>query len=155
MSMGWSNPETVGSGMLQTGGDRPSPASAAVSRRMSSQRSRDTGAEMAIRRRLHAAGCRYRVHFPVPGLRRRRIDVAFTRVRLAVFIDGCYWHGCPLHCRLPEHNREWWAAKITGNRRRDRDTSERLLAEGWTVLRFWEHTDPDAAVQEVLRALAP
>ena len=133
--------------------DRPPPRNDEISRRMSAQRSRDTEAELAVRRRLHGAGTRYRVHWPVPGLPRRRIDIAFTRLRIAVFIDGCYWHGCDAHCRLPTHNAHWWEHKIQTNWLRDRNTDDHLCAIGWTVLRFWEHEDPDVAGRAVLAAV--
>lgn len=114
----------------------PGASSPAVSARMSSARRRDTTPELALRRELHSRGLRYRVTYPVPGQRRRTIDVAFTKVRLAVFVDGCFWHGCPDHGTQPRSNSAWWQQKPTANAARDRDT-DRLLAEaGWTVLRF-------------------
>ena len=133
--------------------DRPPARDAEIARRMSAQRSRDTEAELVIRRCLHRAGRRYRVHWPVPGLPRRRIDIAFTRLRIAVFIDGCYWHGCDSHCRLPTHNGHWWHQKIESNRDRDRDTDDHLRGIGWIVLRLWEHEDPAIATRAVLAAV--
>ncbi|MDG9690453.1 very short patch repair endonuclease [Streptomyces sp. DH17] len=109
---------------------------------MRKQASKDTGVELAVRRLLHAAGLRYRVEYPVPGMARRRIDVAFTRAKVAVLIDGCFWHGCPLHATRPKANAEWWRNKLDRNMARDRETTEHLTALGWTVLRFWEHEDP-------------
>lgn len=117
----------------------PGSSSAAVSRRMSTARRRDTAPEVALRRALHRRGLRYRVAWPVPGQRRRTIDVAFTRARLAVFVDGCFWHGCPLHGTAPRANASWWSEKIGGNQRRDRDTDRALARLGWSVLRLWEH----------------
>jgi len=116
---------------------------------MSRQRSKDTGAELAVRRLLHAAGLRYRVEYPVPGMARRRIDVAFTRTRVAVLIDGCFWHGCPKHATRPKANAEWWREKLDRNMARDRETTEHLIARGWTVLRFWEHESPDTVAARV------
>jgi DNA mismatch endonuclease (patch repair protein) len=116
---------------------------------MSRQRSKDTGAELAVRRLLHAAGLRYRVEYPVPGMARRRIDVAFTRTRVAVLIDGCFWHGCPEHATRPKANAEWWREKLDRNMARDRETTEHLVAQGWTVLRFWEHESPDTVAARV------
>ena len=116
---------------------------------MSRQRSKDTGAELAVRRLLHAAGLRYRVEYPVPGMARRRIDVAFTRTRVAVLIDGCFWHGCPEHATRPKANAEWWREKLDRNMARDRETTEHLIARGWTVLRFWEHESPDTVAARV------
>jgi DNA mismatch endonuclease, patch repair protein len=121
---------------------------------MSRQPSRDTKPELAIRRRLHALGLRYRVDVaPVPGLR-RRADVVFTRRRVAVFVDGCFWHGCELHGRLPIRNRDWWGEKLEANRRRDRQTDQLLGEAGWLVVRLWEHEIVDEAVERVLAALA-
>ncbi|MET9252224.1 very short patch repair endonuclease [Streptomyces sp. NPDC003717] len=134
------------------------PSSAAVSARMSRQLSKDTNAELAVRRLLHAAGLRYRVEYPVPGMARRRMDVAFTRAKVAVLIDGCFWHGCPLHATHPKSNAEWWRTKLDRNMARDRETTEHLNAAGWAVLRFWEHEDPvDVAARvraAVVRRLA-
>lgn len=119
-------------------------ASTPVRRRiMQSNRLRNTKPELAVRRLLHAAGLRYRVDVaPVPGLR-RRADIVFPRQQVAVFIDGCFWHGCPDHgpTRFGT-NPDYWAAKIEENQVRDLDTSARLGAAGWRVLRFWEHRDP-------------
>jgi DNA mismatch endonuclease (patch repair protein) len=109
---------------------------------MSRQASKDTAAELAVRRLLHAAGLRYRVEYPVPGMARRRIDVAFTSVKVAVLIDGCFWHGCPEHATHPKANAEWWRNKLDRNMARDRETTEHLVEAGWTVLRFWEHEAP-------------
>ncbi|NYJ03926.1 DNA mismatch endonuclease (patch repair protein) [Geodermatophilus daqingensis] len=97
---------------------------------------------MAVRRLLHAAGLRYRVAWPVPGQRRRTIDIAFTKARLAVFIDGCFWHGCPLHATSPKANAAWWAEKISTNQARDVDVTAELEQMRWTVMRFWEHEPP-------------
>lgn len=113
---------------------------------MQANRSRDTRPELAVRRRLHALGHRYRVDVrPVASIP-RRADVVFTRARVAVFIDGCYWHGCEEHAAIPQQNRDYWGPKIRGNMARDADTTTRLEQAGWTVLRFWEHEDPDEVV---------
>jgi DNA mismatch endonuclease (patch repair protein) len=126
------------------------PSSPGVSARMRRQASKDTGAELAVRRLLHAAGMRYRVEYPVPGMARRRMDIAFTRAKIAVLIDGCFWHGCPEHATQPKANADWWREKLDRNMARDRETTEHLRAAGWTVLRFWEHEDPkDVAVRVV------
>jgi len=108
---------------------------------MSRQRRRDTEPELLLRRELHRRGLRFRVDAPIPGLPRRRADVVFTRARIAVFVDGCFWHGCPEHATHPATNAQWWAAKLTRNVERDRETDEHLRAAGWTVLRYWEHAD--------------
>ena len=109
---------------------------------MMANRGRDTGPELAIRSRVHRAGLRYRVDWALPFDRRRRADLVFTRVGLYVFIDGCFWHGCPEHFVTPKTRTEFWLAKIEGNRRRDRDTDARLRELGLTPLRVWEHTEP-------------
>ncbi|MBT1191339.1 very short patch repair endonuclease [Rhodococcoides kroppenstedtii] len=126
---------------------------AATSTRLSRQRRRDTKPELALRRLLHAAGLRYRVdRAPLPGLR-RRADVVFTRARVAVYVDGCFWHSCPVHATHPRNNAQWWADKLAGNVARDRDTDRRLEEAGWTVVRIWEHEDPAAAAEKVVRAV--
>lgn len=115
---------------------------------------RDTPAELALRRRLHASGLRYRVDVaPVAGLR-RRADVVFPRQQVAVFVDGCFWHGCRAHKPPPKANKDWWEAKLEGNRRRDADTNARLAAAGWTVIRVWEHDDAEAAAAHVQSVVA-
>ncbi|MBD0420741.1 very short patch repair endonuclease [Streptomyces sp. TRM S81-3] len=120
---------------------------------MSRQASKDTNAELAVRRLLHAAGLRYRVEYPVPGMARRRIDVAFTRAKVAVLIDGCFWHGCPVHATQPKANAEWWRNKLDRNMARDRETTEHLAAQGWMVLRFWEHELPEDVAVRVRAAV--
>lgn len=132
----------------------PGSSSAQVSARMSQASRRDTQPEIRVRRLLHAQGLRYRVAYPFPGYRRRTIDIAFTRVRIAVFIDGCFWHGCPEHGTRPRANSDWWATKITANRSRDEDSTRLLIDLGWEVLRFWEHQDPEEAVQVIASAYA-
>jgi DNA mismatch endonuclease (patch repair protein) len=119
--------------------------SAAARRTMQANRGRDTGPEIAIRSVLHRQGLRYRVNAPLPIDRRRRADVVFSRVGLYVFVDGCFWHGCPSHFVMPKTRTEFWRAKIEGNSARDRDTDERLRQLGLTPLRIWEHIDPEAA----------
>jgi DNA mismatch endonuclease (patch repair protein) len=136
-------------------GDRPPASSAEVAARMSRARRRDTAPEVAIRREAHRRGLRYRVDTPVAGLPRRRPDVVFTRQRVAVFVDGCFWHSCPVHATVPKSNRDWWVAKLERNVVRDRETDERLRVLGWTVLRFWEHEDPIAAVDVIERVVRP
>ncbi|WP_378099379.1 very short patch repair endonuclease [Cellulomonas sp. T2.31MG-18] len=132
----------------------PGSSSAAVSRRMSRLPRRDNAAELAVRRILHAHGLRYRVVFPVSGRPRRSIDIAFTRAMVAVFIDGCYWHGCPEHGTQPSANSEWWRTKIAANQARDVDTSEHLANLGWTVLRFWEHVPAEDVATRVSRVVS-
>lgn len=115
---------------------------------MRSNRSRDASPELAVRRRLHAAGLRYRVDFaPLGG--RRRADIVFTRQHVAEFIDGCYWHGCPDHATFPKRNSDYWLPKLARNVERDRETDQSLREAGWTVLRFWEHESPDDVARRI------
>ncbi len=129
------------------------PSSPAVSARMSRQTSRDTGQELAVRKLLHARGLRYRVNVPVPGLPRRTVDIVFGGPKVAVFLDGCFWHGCPEHATHPKANAEWWRTKLERNVARDRETTEHMTATGWTVLRFWEHEAPGAVAERVAEAV--
>jgi DNA mismatch endonuclease (patch repair protein) len=122
---------------------------------MSRQARRDTAPELALRRVLHARGRRYRLCYPVPGLPRRTIDIAFPGPKVAVFVDGCFWHGCPEHGTDPKANDEWWAEKLARNVERDRETDAALGARMWRVVRVWEHEDASEAadrVEDVLRA---
>ncbi|WP_308738240.1 DNA mismatch endonuclease Vsr [Kocuria dechangensis] len=120
-----------------------------ASDRMSRQRRRDTEPEMLLRKELHRRGLRYRVDAKLPGMPRRRADVLFPRRKVAVFVDGCFWHACPLHATSPQTNSAWWRTKLEGNVARDRDTDQRLKQLGWTVLRFWEHEDMTLAADAV------
>ncbi len=113
---------------------------------------RDTLCELALRSALHRLGLRYRVDWPLPGTR-RRADVAFVTPRVAVFVDGCFWHRCPQHATFPKANAEWWRDKLAGNVARDRDTDARLKRDGWRVLRFWEHEEMDKAAARVARVV--
>jgi DNA mismatch endonuclease (patch repair protein) len=116
---------------------------------MQLQASRNTLPEVALRSALHRMGLRFRVHVrPVPGVR-READVVFTRARVALFVDGCFWHGCPQHASWPKANARWWKAKIDANRARDRDTDARLGEAGWLVVRIWEHEAVDEAAARV------
>ena len=113
---------------------------------------RDTKIEVAVRKLLHARGLRFRVDF-APLNKRRRADIVFTRRRVAVFIDGCFWHGCPIHYVTPKSNTDYWAAKVTRNATRDLDTTEALTEANWVVLRFWEHEGADSIAQAVVQSL--
>jgi DNA mismatch endonuclease (patch repair protein) len=106
-----------------------------------------------LRRILHGRGLRYRLDRPLPGLPRRRADITFGSQRVAVFVDGCFWHACPEHGTLPKRNDEWWAAKIRRNTERDRETDAHLQAYGWKVIRVWEHESADEAADRVEGAI--
>lgn len=121
---------------------------------MIANRSKNTAPELAVRSILHARGLRYRVHVrPLPALR-RTADVVFTRRKVAVFIDGCFWHACPDHFVMPRSNADYWEPKIARNQRRDRDVNDILRAQGWIVLRFWEHQPPSEAADAIERTVA-
>lgn len=124
-----------------------------TSLRMAAQRRRDTGPEVELRRILHSRGMRYRVDLRIVGLPRRRADLTFVGRRIVVFVDGCFWHGCPDHKTAPKTNADWWAAKLAGNIARDRETDAYLSEMGWKVLRFWEHEDPAHAADLVEAAV--
>jgi DNA mismatch endonuclease (patch repair protein) len=125
------------------------PPTGAKRRAMQSQRVRDTGPEMELRKRLHARGLRYRLHrHVVPGTR-RAVDVVFGSACVAVDVRGCFWHGCPLHGTKPKANAEWWAAKLERNRTRDQDTERRLTESGWQLIVVWECDDMDEAAGRV------
>ncbi|MFD4551208.1 very short patch repair endonuclease [Streptomyces sp. NPDC058466] len=124
-------------------------SSAAVRAVMRANRSRDTKPELLLRAALHRAGLRYRVDIrPLPDLR-RRADVVFPKAKVAVFVDGCFWHGCPEHHRPAKKNAEKWSKKIEDNRDRDAATTLALERQGWVVLRFWEHENPEQAAAKV------
>ncbi|MFF1459815.1 very short patch repair endonuclease [Streptomyces sp. NPDC058330] len=129
------------------------PSSPSVSARMSRQARRDTAPEVAVRKLLHASGYRYRLNERVPHMPRRTIDIAFTRAKVAVFLDGCFWHGCPDHATQPKSNAEWWRQKLDKNMARDAETTAHLVAEGWAVLRFWEHQSPAQVAEVVAEAV--
>ena len=137
---------------LRPGGtDREVPES--VRRRMRNTPRRDTPFELAVRRRVHARGLRYRVDRTVAAGSRVRPDLSFAGPRIAVFLDGCFWHSCPEHRTTPRTNRAWWTRKLDANRERDRRRRRELEAAGWTVLRFWEHEDPGAVAAEIEHAV--
>ncbi|MFE9252950.1 very short patch repair endonuclease [Streptomyces sp. NPDC007088] len=124
-------------------------SSAGRRRNMQAIRSRDTKPEFLIRRLVHARGLRYRVSArPEPGLR-RTADLVFRPAKVAVFVDGCYWHGCPEHYQAPKVNSGYWSEKIVRNVARDRDTDQRLRDAGWLVLRFWEHEPSEECADRI------
>lgn len=117
-----------------------------VRKRMQGTRQRDTPKELALRSALTRLGLRYRINAPVPGSR-RTVDVLFRRAKVAVFVDGCFWHCCPEHATWPKANAAWWRAKLQANVARDRDTDTKLQSAGWRVIRVWEHQDPAPAAR--------
>ncbi|WP_083976914.1 very short patch repair endonuclease [Kitasatospora azatica] len=120
---------------------------------MRANRGKDTGPELALRSLLYQRGLRYRVNARPLAEIRRRADVVFPGARVAVFVDGCFWHGCPDHYRPAVKNADFWRDKIDGNRARDAETNQKLLAAGWTVVRVWEHDDLTRAAEEIEQLL--
>lgn len=131
----------------------PRAGSEFIRAKMQAQRVRDTKPEIMLRRVLHARGVRFRLSGKLPPLPRRTADIVWAQRRVAVFVDGCFWHGCPEHFVLPKTHSEWWQEKIDRNRRRDEETSETLVATGWSVLRIWEHVPATQAADAVEAAL--
>lgn len=131
----------------------PQASSAAALARMKTARRRDTKPEMAIRSLLHARGLRYRVDVPPIEGMRSRADIVFAREKVAVFVDGCFWHLCPDHGTLPKANAEWWRAKLERNQARDEVTTASLSSGGWVVIRCWEHDAPSLAANRIERAV--
>jgi DNA mismatch endonuclease (patch repair protein) len=121
---------------------------------MRANRRKDTGPERQVRGLLHARGLRYRVDLPIKlgSPRPIRPDIVFTRARLAIFIDGCFWHGCPDHKGRPRTNAHYWGPKLDGNAARDRQQTDALNEAGWLVLRFWEHEDPLTVARAIVTA---
>lgn len=126
--------------------DRPRPLNTTVREQMRRMPREGTSPELALRRELHRRGLRFRVNYrEVPG----RPDIALTRARIAVFMDGCFWHLCPVHGGVPVNNREWWRAKLNRNVERDREKDESLRERGWLPLHYWEHDEVDEIADEV------
>ncbi|UVS76835.1 very short patch repair endonuclease [Actinokineospora sp. UTMC 2448] len=140
----------VGDEVRPPGSWASSPAARAT---MRANRGRDTLPERRLRALLHRRGLRYRVSFrPLPDFR-RTADIVFPGARVAVFVDGCYWHGCPDHYQESATNSAFWRDKIATNVRRDRETTRVLEEQGWTVVRCWEHEEPSVAAERVFHAL--
>lgn len=114
-------------------------------------RQKGTDAELALRRALHAMGLRYRLQVPLLSRPRRVADIVFPGPRVAVFVDGCFWHGCPEHATWPKKNADFWREKIHANRARDADTNRRLEAHGWQVVRVWTHEREEEAAERIAR----
>jgi len=109
-------------------------------------RGKNSAAERALRSALHAEGLRFRLHRRIEGI---AVDVVFVGPKVAVFVDGCFWHGCPDHATFPKTNQDYWLPKLAENRERDRRQTARLRAGGWTVFRVWEHQCLPPAEQSV------
>ncbi|HEX8870694.1 MAG TPA: DNA mismatch endonuclease Vsr [Lentzea sp.] len=132
-------------------GPAPPATSEATSRVMRRTRRTGTAPELAVRRELHRRGLRYLVDVAPPGTnRRRRVDVVLRGARIALFVDGCFWHSCPQHGQVPKANHEWWEVKLHGVVVRDRDTDVQLTSAGWLVVRVWEHEDPEEVADRVV-----
>jgi DNA mismatch endonuclease (patch repair protein) len=138
----------------RTGDRRESWASSpAVRASMQSNRPRDTRPEIALRSAVHRLGLRYRVSAPpLPGLR-YTADLLFTRAKVAVFVDGCFWHGCPEHHTVAATNAGYWAEKVRRNRERDAETDRLLRESGWHVIRIWEHQEIDDSARRIAKAV--
>lgn len=129
-----------------TVGERPKPLNLLVRDQMRRMSRAGSTIERAVRSELHRRGLRFRVNYRgLPGTP----DIAFTRARIAVFIDGCFWHACPVHGTWPVNNREWWRAKLLRNQQRDREKDAALEEMGWLPLHYWEHDDPEEIADEI------
>lgn len=132
----------------------PNPASAAVTKSMKGNRRVDTSPEVTLRSRLHRAGLRFRKDYVVRfATGHTRADVCFPRLKVAVFIDGCFWHACPRHGTAPKHNAWYWSPKLRRNRERDARATAELRRSGWLVRRYWEHVPPARIAERVMRVL--
>ena len=169
LASAWTQVKECGLGTYAcASGDRPTTvrkkagsswaSSDAVRASMRGNKGRDTKPELMLRSAVHALGLRFRVNYRPIKSSRRTADIAFTKLKVAVFLDGCFWHGCAQHHRQAKTNADFWATKIEGNRTRDAETDRLLAAEGWVTLRVWEHEDPKAAadrVAEIVRSRRP
>lgn len=131
---------------ISAGNRAPAPLNEHVARQMRAMPRRDTAIEVALRRELHRIGLRYRTHVrALPG----RPDIAFTRAKIAIFVDGCFWHKCPTHGTAPKNNGSWWAAKLNENVARDQRKDQKLRDMGWQAVHVWEHEDPVIAAAAI------
>jgi DNA mismatch endonuclease, patch repair protein len=132
---------------------KPIASSFSAKRRMELQRQKNTGPETRIRSVLHKIGLRYRIDYQPLGNFRRKVDIVFVKHKVAVFVDGCFWHGCPIHGTWPKSNPKFWREKIETNRKRDAQTTHVLIEAGWKVLRVWEHEPTDITIKKILALL--
>lgn len=116
---------------------------------MARVRQKNTEAELKLRSALHALGLRYRLHVMIVEKPRRVADLVFPGPRVAVFVDGCFWHGCPVHGTLAKRNASFWQEKIKANKKRDTDTNVRAQEIGWHVVRVWAHEVPEVAARRI------
>lgn len=130
---------------------RPAASSLAVRHRMQATAQRDNSFERQVRSALHFKGIRFRNHYRIAALPRRSIDIALVGAKIAVFVDGCFWHGCRRHGTIPKSNRAWWKKKIDMNKLRDRDTNIQLRKAGWKVMRVWEHQPVSSVALRIAR----
>jgi DNA mismatch endonuclease (patch repair protein) len=139
---------------VENGGQARSWASSPGARSaMRGNRKRDTRPELAVRKAVHRLGLRYRVATqPLRGLN-HTADLVFSGSKVAVFVDGCFWHGCPQHFKAPRTNSSYWGPKIQRNRARDADVDRLLRDAGWSVMRIWEHDDPSMAAAAIVRTV--
>ncbi|MFZ0495846.1 MAG: very short patch repair endonuclease [Methylocella sp.] len=128
---------------------RVSPSSHEASLRMARVRQKGTDAELSLRKELHARGLRYRLHVPLLTKPRRVADIVFSGAKVAIFVDGCFWHGCSEHASWPKSNAQFWREKIETNRARDADTDRRLQTSGWRVVRVWSHESAGEAAERI------
>lgn len=131
----------------------PTPLDAQTRERFKRQPRRDTKPELAIRRELHRRGFRFRLDARVSKSIRSKPDIVFNGAKVAVFVDGCFWHRCPDYGTLPKNNHQWWAEKLCASTERDTRTTATLKAEGWKVIRIWEHEPVNEAVERVAAAV--
>ena len=132
----------------------PAASSVGARQRFVLQKRRDTRCEMRVRQFLHRAGLRYRVDCQPEASVPRKADIVFRTAKVAVFIDGCFWHKCPVHWKAPTTHAQWWTNKVEANARRDEETTRLLERAGWLVIRAWEHEDPRLVADNVLEAVA-
>jgi DNA mismatch endonuclease (patch repair protein) len=132
---------------------KPKPSSEAALRRMQSVKPRDTAPEKALRLAIHRKGLRYRTDTKPLKELNRRADIIFRSIKVAIFVDGCFWHGCPIHGTQAKANAEFWGFKIKQNQERDEDTNKHLEKAGWKVIRVWEHEDPVKASEKICRII--
>lgn len=134
-----------------TANARPAASSPAARKRMQATAQKGNRSERRLRSALHVEGIRFRNHYRIAALPRRSIDIALVGVKIAIFIDGCFWHGCPRHGTRPKSNWAWWKTKINTNQLRDRDTNVKLRKAGWKVMRVWEHQPVDVIMLRIIR----